>query len=199
MSEIPMGKPIKRLTPEEAAEREAKTRANLEAAAVQREKEAAEAVPRAIAKLREEAAQKLAEADQIEQALKLFPDLKRYVGRWEKVAYYSKQANTQVTTYESRHNCGCCADSPLEVWPYLETPVGKVYSDPPSFQVGEKHWISGDKPYPGWRGKLEAAGLPATIVNAVQEYFKQCQEERVRAASEEGPDSDEPEMESLDL
>lgn len=138
-----------------------------------------------IAKLREERDAKAAEAKQLEALMAEFPDLQKKVGRWNKVAYYSKTVNTKVNYYDLRHNCGCCNDSPLELWPYLETPHGKVYSDPPCFQVGEKHWISGDRPYEGWKDKLREAGLPTTIIEAVSSHFRQCSDDRRALADED--------------
>jgi hypothetical protein len=131
-----------------------------------------------IAKLREERDAKSQEADRLEALLAEFPDLQKKVGRWEKVAFYSKAANERANRFDIRHNCGCCNDSPLEVWPYLETPHGNVYTDPPMFQVGERHWISGDTPYPGWKDKLREARIPEDIIGAVSMHFKKCAQER---------------------
>lgn len=118
--------------------------------------------------LKKEAAQKLTEAERLLRLQAEFPDLKKYVGRWNKVAYYSKSVNDKVTDYESRHNCGCCNDSPLEVWPYVETPDGRVYSDPPSFMVGERVPVSyGDRAYPGWEKKLLDVGISGAVVERV--------------------------------
>lgn len=173
-------------TPDQRTEREtreAEARARDVAWRQEREDAVRFAVPRQIEKLRKEADAKRVEADKIEALFKAFPSLMRHVGRWEKVAYYSKDVNERVDRFDMRHNCGCCNDSPLEVWPYLETPNGPVYSDPPSFQVGEKHWISGDKPYANWRGKLGEAGIPATTIEAVGRHFEQSRLDRIEAAS----------------
>lgn len=144
-----------------------------------------------IDKLIQESAKQNAEAQRLSALSTEFPDLQKRVGRWNKVAYYSKSVNTKVQRFDIRHNCGCCNDSPLEVWPYLETPHGKVYSDPPMFQVGEKHWISGDKPYSGWKVKLRNADIPEEIIGAVQVHFDQCKQDRILMANEDEEDSDE--------
>lgn len=143
-----------------------------------------------IDKLTKEATQRKDEIQQLSALWAEFPDLQKRVGRWNKVAYYSKSVNPKVQRFDIRHNCGCCNDSPLEIWPYLETPHGKVYSDPPMFQVGEKHWISGDKPYAGWKTKLRDADIPEVIIGAVQVHFDQCKQDRIEMANEED-DSDE--------
>jgi hypothetical protein len=145
-------------------------------------------------KLSKEAEEKRVEAERLVRLSAEFPDLRKHVGRWNKVAYCSASVNSRVGRFELRHNCGCCPDSPLELWPYLETPNGNVYSDPPSFQVGEKYYLGGDRPYPGWEEKLKAVGLPEIIIGAVGMYFKQCKEERIKAAyeSDEVPPEPEP-------
>lgn len=138
-----------------------------------------------IGKLHKEAADKAAAAGKLAALHAEFPDLKKRVGRWDKIAYFSKTANPLVKRFDIRHNCGCCNDSPLEIWPYIETPHGNVYSDPPMFSVGERHWISGDKPYPGWKDKLAEAGIPEDIIGAVSMHFKQCAAERRELVDDE--------------
>jgi hypothetical protein len=153
----------------------------------QQEHDRLHAVELEIAKLRAVST----EADKLERLLKRFPDLLRNENRWKTVRYYSKSVNTQVNRFDMAHSCGCCNDAPLLVWPYLETPDGNVYSDPPSFQVGEKHWISGDTAYPGWKDKLRAGGIPEDIIGAVSMHFKQSAEERREAAESSSYDDDD--------
>ncbi len=136
-----------------------------------------------IAKAEKEAAAQSSEADRLKNLAKAYPDLKKYVGRWNKVAYYSKTVNTKVDRFDMRHNCGCCSDSPLEVWPYLETPDGNIYSDPPSFCVGERDpAMCGDRPNPGWKTTLQNAGIPEDIIGAVSMHFKRCRDEAIAYA-----------------
>lgn len=146
-----------------------------------------------LSKLNKEASEKVAEAERLVRLSASFPDLRKHVGRWDKVAYYSALVNPKVERFDIRHNCGCCSDSPLEVWPYLETPDGKVYSDPPCFQVGEKYYLGGDRPYPKWREKLQAAGIPDVIIEGVSVHFREDKEARVRAAEEDDEVPDDPE------
>lgn len=131
-----------------------------------------------ITKAEKEAASQLAEAERLKKLAEAFPDVRKHVGRWNKVAYCSKSVNPKVERFDMRHNCGCCNDSPLEVWPYLETPHGKVHSDPPMFFVGERDpWSYGDRPSPGWKGKMQEAGIPEVIIGAVSMHFKRCRDE----------------------
>lgn len=135
-------------------------------------------------KLRQEAAEKLSTANSIEARTKEFPNLRRHVGRWEKVVYCTKDVNANVTRFDMRHNCGCCSDSPLEVWPYFETPNGPIYSDPPMFFVGERGPYGGDVPEPGWDDKMRAAGIPEIIIGAVGVHFERCAKEAREAVEE---------------
>jgi len=147
-----------------------------------------------VAALRNEQDKKRLEAERLERLGQAFPDLQKYVGRRNKVAFYSKTVNSRVNRFDLRHNCGCCRDSPLELWPYLETPDGNVYSDPPKFTVGEQHWIAGDRPQKGWKGQLQRAGLPEVIIGAVEMHFQKGIEERKSLAeseSEYDPDSED--------
>lgn len=128
--------------------------------------------------LRKEAREKAEEAEKLEKLTALFPDLRKQVGRWNKVAFCSKSVNEKVTRFDMRHNCGCCPDSPLEVWPYLETEHGKVYSDPPQFFVGENSYY-GDRPRAGWEEELRKAGIPEAIVGAVGIHFRREKESAV--------------------
>jgi hypothetical protein len=175
------------LTPEQVAEREAaaeKRKAEEQAWREKQEYQRVHAVELSIAELRKEAAEKTAEADNLERMLKEFPDLLRNVNRWRKVRYYSPSVNPRVDQYDQTFNCSCCNDSPLEIWPYIETENGRVYSNPPRFIVGEKHWIHGSEPSDGWEDEMRGAGIPEVVVESIRYYFNVCREERIQIASE---------------
>lgn len=163
------------LSPEEAA---AKRKAESEAWAKKIEENQRLAVPREIDKLQKELAS-------LEGKFKLFPDLRRYEGRWGKVALYAKSANSQVTGYDTRHNCGCCVDSPLELWPYAETEWGPVYSDPPKFHVGHGDGHFGDYESSEWETQLEAAGIPLAPFAALHGKFKKDADRRDQLEDED--------------
>ena len=129
--------------------------------------------------LRVEAEERLKEANRLEALQKAYPDLRRSEGRWKKVVFCSKSVNSKVNRFDIRHNCGCCADSPLEIWPYLESAeFGKIYSDPPKFVVGEKNPIfHGDTPYKGWDEKMRAEGIPEDVIGPVAQIFKEAEAE----------------------
>lgn len=123
--------------------------------------------------LRKEAERAMAEADRLTRLQAEFPDLRRHEGRWKKVVYCSKSVNQSVDDFESRHNCGCCNDSPLEVWPYKSTPEGRVYTDPPCFFVGERDvWGYGDRAHPDWGKGLRTAGIPEPLIERIGRLMK---------------------------
>lgn len=127
-------------------------------------------------KLRKEAEEKLAEVNRLERLQQAFPDLKKRTGRWNKVAFYSKTVNEKVDEFDSRHNCGCCSDSPLEIWPYMNTPDGKVFSDPPCFTVGERDGY-GDRPYDNWSNALREARISGNVIERISMLFNARDEE----------------------
>lgn len=136
-----------------------------------------------IEKARKEAEAKSVEAAKLTALSAIFPDLQKRVGRWNKVAYYSPSANAKVHDFDARHNCGCCSDSPLEIWPYFLTAHGPVYSDPPCFTVGERvpryegSENREDRPYDGWDRRMRAAGIPESIIQSVgNAYFGEAPE-----------------------
>lgn len=154
-----------------------------------------------LAKERDEAAKKLATIDaeiaRVQALTQLYPDLKRHVGRWNKVAYCSPSVNGLVTDFEHRFNCGCCGDSPMELWPYLETPHGRIYSSPTGIFVGEKDpFFGGAVSRSGWREDLQRHGLPEALIEKVAVLFKDERkkaEEALEARYADGAATDEPE------
>jgi hypothetical protein len=137
-----------------------------------------------IATLRKEIDQKRTEADKLQRLDEAFPGIEKQTGRWNKVAYCSEAVNGRVDRFDMRHNCGCCNDSPLEVWPYLETPDGNVYSKPAKFVVGERDPLyGGDIPNKGWDEKMREAGIAEAVIGAVRIYFRK-QADEVKEAAE---------------
>jgi len=129
-----------------------------------------------ITKLEKELADKSEEVCRLKALAESFPDLETYTGRWNKVVHCSPAVNTLVTSYDSRHNCGCCSDSPLEIWPYMETPFGRVYSKPAMFFVGKRSY-SGDVPSPGWDDQLRKHNIPEHIITRVASHFEEEEED----------------------
>lgn len=135
---------------------------------------------------------KQADAARLEQLALRFDNLQRHIGRWNHVVYCSPVANTQVTDVFMRFNCGCCDDSPLEAWPYLKTEHGEVYSNPPCFVVGERHWMSGARPTTHWKAALQQAQIPDAVIRKVQGRFEADRLERMSLAAEDSTSGDDP-------
>lgn len=119
----------------------------------------------------------MTEAERLSRLMVRYPDLKKHVGRWKKVAFYSKSVNPVVDKVDIRHNCGCCSDSPLEAWPYVDTEDGRVYSDPPMFFVGNRTYDYGDEEEPGWDEKMRGHGIPEPVLDKIQPHFKRPDDE----------------------
>jgi hypothetical protein len=135
--------------------------------------------------LKKEAEEKFAEAERLLKLQQAFPDIQKHVGRWNKIAYYTKSVNSLVDNYEARHNCGCCSDSPLEIWPYLQTEHGRIYSEPACFMVGRRNpYDYEDEPIPGWESKLSSAGIQQSLIEKIS-YLMKSEE-----SSEEDEESD---------
>lgn len=123
-----------------------------------------------ILKLKKEIENKQKEVDNIGKLIELFPDLEAYTDRWKNKYFIAKSANSKVTRYYTKHNCGCCSDSPLEFWAYLETEYGKVYSNPSGVFIGQKSDYK-DNIYSDWKEKLLGLNIPQNIIDAMELSF----------------------------
>jgi hypothetical protein len=117
-------------------------------------------------------ADSVSKAERLSRLVSRYPDLKKYVGRWKKIAYYSRSVNGLVDQVDVRHNCGCCSDSPLEAWPYVETEDGRVYSDPPMFNVGHRTYDYDDEEKPGWDDSMRSHGIRELILDKIRPLFR---------------------------
>lgn len=102
-------------------------------------------------------------ADELETLRAEFPDLREYPTRWRKVLV-SKAVNAKPEGAYTSHACGCCNDSPLYAWFYVQRGKTRVYSDPPFVCVGEKnpYYLHLDDELPDrwsedWREKVAAS------------------------------------------
>jgi len=121
--------------------------------------------------LKKEASLILNKMAELRKLAVLYPDLKKHTNRWKRERWYSKSVNSLVDKCEIGHDCGCCGDSPVEVWPYLEIDGFKVYSNPCCLTVGEASSY-GDRPDKDWQEKFVIYGISDVIINKVKEYFK---------------------------
>jgi hypothetical protein len=129
-----------------------------------------------IQKKREEAAKAKAEADGALTLMEQFPDLEINRNRWNRERYSTKEVNSLTTDCDISHNCGCCPDSPLEVWPFVQLGPVKVYSKPARFTVGEKAGY-GERSYAGWQTDMEKEGISDAVIQKVAKYLDDNQED----------------------
>lgn len=122
-----------------------------------------------VKKLEEDKARANKELEEIKTLLEIYPDLQVYTTRSKRNLYYSSLVNTQATNYEKSYSCGCCPDSEVRVSPYLETSLGRVYSDPPTFTIGELSYF--DRPFSGWDERLRAKSIPEPIIDRLTAFF----------------------------
>lgn len=140
--------------------------------AVHATQEARENRPSPQETLREDFAKQQEEHAELARALERYPKLHRYRDRWGNVYYATEEVNERVTECCIKHNCGCCADSPLEVYPYLEEEGLRIYSDPTCFQVGQKYAFGiGEVPYDNWQERLRAARIPDAVIAKIEKMF----------------------------
>ena len=138
----------------------------------------AQTIQEEIVQRRQARAKEEVETSKLEARLARYSDLRRHEGRWKKVVYCSAQVNEKADQYDLRHNCGCCEDSPLELWPYHEDADGRVYSDPPMFFIGNRRFgWAGDDPSPNWEKDLRDAKISEGIIEKMRAHFAASAEE----------------------
>lgn len=107
------------------------------------------------------------------------------VERWNKTMYTSPDVNAIADGYDARHNCGCCPDSPLEIFPFIEVKLPedfvipehmsgqsdhsiRVYSQPACFRPGERNrWGNNDRAFPGWENEFHKHRINEQVIRRV--------------------------------
>ena len=108
----------------------------------------------------------------IREALTRYPDLKQNTSRWRDIRYCTPALNGSVTDCEIKHACGCCPDSLIYVWPYVENDGFRLYAHPIPFTVGNKYIDDGEEPREGWDIKMREAGIPELVIQKVVRFFE---------------------------
>jgi hypothetical protein len=103
--------------------------------------------------------------------LKNFPDTHYHTSRWGTRRLTSKLANAKCTDIDIGHNCGCCNDSPIEVWPYFKVGELKLYAAGIPFSPGESWDHVAERPYEGWEEQFIKNQIPEGVINKVQVFF----------------------------
>lgn len=120
----------------------------------------------------------------------LYPDIRKHTNRWNRIRQCSKSVNSKVTDFEYAYSCDCCSDAAVDIWPYLETSFGKVYSDPPSFCVGEKTYGESDRERKGWESYMIKHGIPNDIIEKVAKRLKTGEDEAEEKTEEDSQEED---------
>jgi hypothetical protein len=130
-----------------------------------------------IAAIREAALQKVKEAERLGRLLEAFPDLViRSTRAGQK--YCSVSINGRVDQFLVSELCSCCHDPLIGLWAFIETPDGRVYSNPERFLVGRRGSF-GQTPKPNWQSEIRAAGLPEAIISGVTAHFKKAHDNAI--------------------
>lgn len=122
-----------------------------------------------IASLKEEASKKLTEHDQLLRLKQEFPDLRYERDRWGTIRYKSASVNSQCDDYEWRRTCGCCSDAGILAMPYVETTLGRVYSDPFHMEVGEGRSYDWVREHHGWQERYRKASISEDLIGRIKE------------------------------
>lgn len=88
-----------------------------------------------INKIRADIVKSESEIEKLNRIVARFPDAFVSQDRWKNERVFSKIASPLCDKYDWKHSCGCCPDSPVQVWPYLETEFGKVFAAEAPFYV----------------------------------------------------------------
>lgn len=108
--------------------------------------------------------------DLMRSIIEKFPDLKVDTNRWKKERYNTELVNSIVDKVEIYHACGCCPDSILRVSPYIEIEGINIYSEPPTFGVGEKSYSGGDNFDNNWEQQLQNKNINSLVIDIIKEY-----------------------------
>jgi hypothetical protein len=157
--------PLKELTDEEKAAKAAERAAEWE----RREAERIEKYEENLAKQYEQAGQEL---DRLKRLRSEFPDLRVETDRWKKTRFKAKSANNRVTDIEFARTCGCCPDPGILARPYLETTLGRVYSNPFHIEIGEGRVSSGFvTEHANWEERFRKHGIPEALIQRMRQYI----------------------------
>lgn len=129
-------------------------------------------IKESIDKLQKQISNNEKEIIRLNNLLNKFSDIEETIDRWKVVRLKSKSVNSIVTNCDIKHSCGCCNDSPLKIYPYLNTEYGKIYSDPCGIVIGELSWEGGDIEEDGWKELLLKENISETIIKIAEKYFK---------------------------
>ena len=86
--------------------------------------------------------------------------------------YFAKEVNSKVDEVSICHSCGCCENAVLYARPYTSFKGYPIFSDPPTFAVGEGTTSGPDISYDSWKKKLRENNISECILEKIVEHFK---------------------------
>ena len=155
---------IKSLTDEEKA-------AKAEASRVAYEARQDDYMVKHLASLNAKAAEAGSELDRITRLRSEFPDLRVETDRWGNTRYKAKSANNRVTDVEIRRTCGCCHDPGILAMPYMETTLGRVYSDPFHTEIGEGRAYDRVYEHDEWEERYREHNISEAVIGQIRDYM----------------------------
>lgn len=114
---------------------------------------------------------KLERIKQIKELKALYPDLAVYRNSLREFDYYliSESVNSKVNLYDIPYNC---YDLVVQVFPYINTAFGNIYSWPCSFHVGTYDSNYYIKPIDDWEKNLRGCDISENVIEGVSEFLK---------------------------
>lgn len=122
-----------------------------------------------MAQLKEDAGKATSEHERVFRLQQEFPDLRSQIDRWKNRRYKSERVNSQCEKYEWVRSCGCCPDPAIWAQPYVDTALGRVYSNPFQFYVGEGRTHTWMREEHGWEEKMRAASIPESLITTIRD------------------------------
>lgn|GEM_PF-2158348 len=121
-----------------------------------------------LASLKAEATKRLTEHERLHRLRQEFPDLTFQRDRWGTIRYKSATVNSQCNKFEWRRTCGCCSDAGILAMPYVETTLGRIYSDPFYMEVGEGRTYSYMHEFHGWQDRYRKIDIPEDLIQQIK-------------------------------
>lgn len=92
----------------------------------------------------------------------------RWDDRWDNIYYYSSKINNLANNVEIYHACTCCSDAILIARPYIVVNGINLFSNPPTFNIGEGH-DDCNICYGNWQNQFKE--FNPIIIEIIQKYF----------------------------
>lgn len=102
-----------------------------------------------------------------------FDDLRVLRDDTGKSYWCSAQANPEVDRFEVHGSSRSAEASPLEVWTYISTLEGRLYSDPPCHRIGEAVIGGfGELPDFGWESFLGLSKINKDLIKKIRHWLE---------------------------